>query len=70
MDNPIDGTSVKLGHGFSSASGLKEIDLGPEDRPRLTYVSAKSNPEYKPELINLLDVVLLNEMLGLDRSIV
>jgi len=57
-------------HGFVSADGLREINISHEDKPRLTYVSAKSNPEYKPELINLLDVVLLNEMLGLDRSIV
>ena len=57
-------------HGFVSVVGLKEINIGHEDKPRPTYVSAKSNPEYKPELINLLDVVLLNEMLGLDRSIV
>ena len=54
MDNLIDGTSGKLGHGFALASGLKEIDIGPGDRPRPTYVSAKSNPEYKPELTDLL----------------
>ena len=57
-----------------SAGELKEIDIGPRDRPRPTYVSAKSNPEYKPELIDLLKVnlkiVLLNKMLGLDRLIV
>ena len=41
-------------HGFASASGLREINIGPGDRTRLTYVSAKSNPEYKPELIDLL----------------
>ena len=44
MDNPIDGTSGKLGHGFASVGGLREIDIGPRDRPRPTYVSAKSNP--------------------------
>ena len=54
MDNPIDGTGGKLGHGFTSAGELKEIDIGPRYRPRPTYVSAKSNPEYKPELVNLL----------------
>ena len=54
MDNPIDGTGDKLGHGFTSASELKDIDIGPGDRPRPMYVSAKSNPEYKPELIDLL----------------
>ena len=41
-------------HGFVSADGLMEINIGPGDRPRLTYVSAKSNPEYKPELVDLL----------------
>ena len=54
MDNLIDGTGGKLGHGFTSAGELKEIDIGPGDRPRPMYVSAKSNPEYKPELIDLL----------------
>ena len=57
MDNPIDGIGVKLGHGFTSASELKEIDIGPGDRPRPTYVSAKSNPEYKPELKDLLEEI-------------
>ena len=54
MDNPSDGTSGKLGHGFTSASELKDIDIGPGDRPRPMYVSTKSNPEYRPELIDLL----------------
>ena len=54
MDNPIDGIGGKLRHGFTSAGGLKEIDIGPRDRPKPTYVSAKLDPEYKPELIYLL----------------
>ena len=54
MDNPIDGIGGKLGHGFTSADELKEIDISPRDKPRPMYVSAKSNPEYKPELIDLL----------------
>ena len=54
MNNPIDGTSGKLGHDFASAGGLKEIDLGLGDRPRATYVSAKLDLGYKPELIDLL----------------
>ena len=37
MDNPIDGTDGKLGHGFTSADELEEIDIGSEDRPRPTY---------------------------------
>jgi len=53
-------------HGFVLASELIEINIGHEDKPRPTYVSAKSDPEYKPELINLLEVLLLDEMLGLD----
>ena len=57
MDNPIDGTGGKQGHGFASADGLKEIDIGPRDRPRSTYVSAKLDPEYKLELIDLLKEV-------------
>ena len=39
---------------MASASGLKEINIGPRDRLRSTYVSAKSNPKYTPELIDLL----------------
>ena len=44
-------------HGFVSADGLREINISHEDKPRLTYVSAKSNPEYKPELIDLLEEI-------------
>ena len=54
MNNPIDGIGSKLGHGFTSIDELKEIDIRPEDRPRLTYVSAKLNPKYKLELVDLL----------------
>ena len=54
MDNPIDGTDDKLGHGFMSADELEEVDIGSGDRPRPTYVSAKLDPEYKQELVNLL----------------
>jgi hypothetical protein len=35
MDNPIDGTDVKLGRGFMSADKLEEIDIGDGDKPRL-----------------------------------
>ena len=76
MDNPIDGTGGKLGHGFTSADELEEIDIGTGDRPRPTYVSAKLDPEYKRELIHLLKEFKdcfsweYYEMPGLDRSIV
>ena len=54
MNNPIDGTDGKLGHGFLLADELEEIDISPRDRPRLTYVSAKLDPDSKQELIDLL----------------
>ena len=47
MDNPIDGIDCKLGHGFTLADELEEIDIGPRDRPRPMYVSAKLDTEYK-----------------------
>jgi hypothetical protein len=54
MDSPIDDIEGKLGQGFTSADLLEEVDIRPSDRPRPTYVSAKLDPEYKQELINLL----------------
>ena len=54
MDNPVDSTDGKLGHGFTSADELEEIYIVPRDRPRLTYVGAKLDLEYKQELIDLL----------------
>ena len=40
-------------HGFASADGLREINIGPRDGPRRTYVSTKSNPKYELELMDL-----------------
>ena len=54
MDISKDDIDGKLGHGFTLADEIEEKDICPRDRPRPTYVSAKSNPEYKPELIDLL----------------
>ena len=76
MDNPIDGTDGKLGHSFTSADELEEVDIGSRDRPTPTYVSAKLDPEYKQELINLLKEFKecfawkYYKMPGLDRLIV
>ena len=76
MDNSIDGTDGKLEHGFTSADELEEIDIGSGDRPRQTYVSAKLDPEYKQELVDLLKEFKdcfaweYYEMPSLDRSIV
>jgi hypothetical protein len=44
MGNPIHGIDGKLGHGFTSADELEEVDIGLGDRPRPMYVSAKLDP--------------------------
>ena len=54
MDNPIDGTYSKPGHGFTLVDELEVVDIGSGDRPRPMYVSAKLDPEYKRELVDLL----------------
>ena len=54
MDSPIDDKEGKLGQGFMSTNLLEEVDIGPGDRPRPTYASAKLDPDYKQELVNLL----------------
>jgi hypothetical protein len=66
----------KMGHGFTSADVLEEIDIGDGDRPRLMFISASLDPEYKCELKKLLKEYKdcfaweYYEMPGLDRSIV
>ena len=60
MDNLIDDTDGKLGHDFRSADELEEVDIGSRDRPRPTYISAKLDPEYKRELVDLLKDVTPN----------
>ena len=76
MYSPIDDKEGKLGKEFTSTDLLVEVDIGPGDRPRLTYISAKLDPEYKQELVNLLKEYRdcfaweYYEMPGLDRSIV
>ena len=44
----------KLGHGFTSADILEEIDIGDGNRQRPTFISAKLDPEYKDKLKKLL----------------
>ena len=76
MDSPIDDTEGKLGQGFTLVNLLEEVDIRPSDGPRLTYVSAKLDPEYKQELVNLLKEYRdcfaweYYKMPGLSRSIV
>ena len=66
----------KLGHGFTSADMLEEIDIGDGDRPMSMFISANLDPGYKLELKNLLKEYKdyfaweYYEMPGLDRSIV
>ena len=53
MDQFLDDDG-KLGHGFTSANALEEIDIGYGDRPRPTFISARLDPVYKQELVKLL----------------
>jgi hypothetical protein len=66
----------KLGYGFTSADELEEIDIGPGDKPRPTFVSKKLHPSLREPMITLLKEYAdcfawdYTEMPGLDRSIV
>jgi hypothetical protein len=66
----------KLGYGFTSADELEEIDIGPGDKPRPTFISKKLSPELREPMIVLLKEYAdcfawdYTEMPGLDRSIV
>jgi hypothetical protein len=66
----------KLGYGFTSADELEEIDIGPGDKPRPTFVSKKLHPSLQEPMITLLKEYAdcfawdYTEMPGLDRSIV
>jgi hypothetical protein len=44
----------KLGHGFSSADPLEEIDMGDGITPRPTFVSKNISLEHKDAIIKLL----------------
>ncbi|KAK1681814.1 hypothetical protein QYE76_042662 [Lolium multiflorum] len=66
----------KLGYGFTSADELEEIDIGPGDKPRPTFISKKLDPHLRGLLIALLKEYPdcfawdYTEMPGLDRSII
>jgi hypothetical protein len=66
----------KLGYRFTSADELEEVDIGPGDKPRPTFISKKLNPELREAMITLLRGYTdcfawdYTEMPGLDRSIV
>ena len=66
----------KLGFGFTSADDLEEVDIGPGDKPRPTFISKKLDPSLREPMITLLRDYRdcfpwdYTEMPGLDRSIV
>jgi hypothetical protein len=39
----------KLGYGFTSADELEEIDIGPGDKPRPTFISKKLHPSARAD---------------------
>jgi hypothetical protein len=66
----------KLGYGFTSADELEEVDIGPRDKPRPTFINKKLDPSLRELMIALLKEYSdcfawdYTEMPGLDRSIV
>nr|ABA96933.1 retrotransposon protein, putative, unclassified [Oryza sativa Japonica Group] len=72
----VDDLDDKQGQDFMSADDLEEIDIGPGDRPRLTFISKNLSPEFRIKLIELLKEYRdcfaweYYEMPGLSRSIV
>jgi hypothetical protein len=66
----------KLGYEFTSADELEEVDIGPGDKPRPTFVSKKLDPSLREPMIALLKEYSdcfawdYTEMPGLDRSVV
>ena len=44
----------KLGYGFTSADDLEEVDIGPGDKPRPTFISKKLDPFLREKMIALL----------------
>jgi hypothetical protein len=66
----------KLGYRFTSADELEEIDIGPGDKPRPTFISKKLDPSLREPVIALLKEYSdcfawdYTKMPGLDRSII
>ena len=44
----------KLGYRFTSADDLEEVDIGPGDKPRPTFISKKLDPSLREPMIALL----------------
>jgi hypothetical protein len=51
VDSTDDG---KLGYGFTSANELEEVNIGPGDKPRPTFISKKLSPCLRELMIALL----------------
>ena len=72
----VDDLDDKQGEGFMSADDLEEIDIGPGDRPRPTFISKNLSSEFRIKLMELLKEFRdcfaweYYEMPGLSRSIV
>jgi hypothetical protein len=65
----------KLGYGFTSADELEEVNIGPGDKPRLTFIKKKLDPSLRQPMIALKEYSDCfawdyTEMPRLDRSIV
>jgi hypothetical protein len=66
----------KLEYRFTSADELEEVDIGPGDKPRPTFISKKLDPSLREPMIALLKEYsdcfawVYTEMPGLDRSII
>jgi hypothetical protein len=66
----------KLGYGFTLADELEEINIGPGDKSRPTFINEKLDPFLREPMIALLKEYFdcfawdYTEMPGLDRSIV
>jgi hypothetical protein len=67
---------MKQGYGYTSDDELEEVDIGPRDKPRPTFISKKLSPCLREPMTALLKEYAncfawdYTEMLGLDRSIV
>ena len=44
----------KLGYGLTSADDLEEVDIGPGDKPRPTFISKRLDPILREQMIALL----------------
>jgi hypothetical protein len=66
----------KLGYGFTSTDELEEVDIGPRDKPRPTFISNKLDLSLREPMIALLKEYSdcfawdYTEVARLDRSII